>query len=62
VAHYDDMLARKTAHCDWCRNPIQVGQAITQVSRDAGDPDRVTADERWFHARCARQFVADPFW
>ena len=62
MTRYDDLPARKTGHCAWCRNPIEVGQTITQVSRDAGDPDRVATDPRWFHARCARQFVADPFW
>jgi hypothetical protein len=62
MTHYVDMRARQTGYCDWCRKPIEVGQTITQIRRDVGDPDRVPADPRWFHSRCARQFVADPFW
>jgi hypothetical protein len=62
MTRYDDMLAKEARQCDWCGQPIERGQPITQVSRDSSEPDSAPADPRWFHSRCGRQFVADAYW
>jgi len=62
VTHYEDLLAREAGHCDWCGHPIHVGETITRVTQEVGEPERALADPRWFHCRCARQFAVDAFW